>query len=325
MADPYLRQLQARNLMLRMQAEQRAREQFAQMQAARQAQMAQQQAAQQGGLDLRAQALAQSGQFNQANILLRAREVAARERYMREQSARQAEQERQREMDRKRGALRPGYRWNAEDPMKMELVPGGPEEQKMRGAHAEDLARAQSINNATQALIARVGSILRPSNKSGFQGNFGMIPEFATRYLPGKNYNTLTELEQLQDMLKTSGLNDIRGRSGQSIGAITEREWPILAGQLAKLNVGMTDDAARTELMNLRRRLLGMRNKEFEQYKNEWSPTPFYQKTVTPVPQVEMQGPAQGIPKTFGHGKEIWDNLTPEEKELWMPGISQQN
>jgi len=330
--DPYLRQLQARRLMMEMQAraaaQQQAQARLAQMQATQQA--AQQRYAeslqvQQGGLNLRERALMQQGDLGKASLLLRARQVAAEERRLEEESRRKAQTEAEREIDRRRGALRPGYRWKVDNPMQMELIPGGPEEQKMRAAHAEDLARAQAINNASQALVGRIGSILRPSAKGAFNSNFGGYNALLTQYLPGQTQDVRSEIEQLKSMLKTAGLSDIRGRSGQSIGAITEREWPVLAEQILRLSPLMSEGDAIKELSGTRRQLLNMRNKEFRQYQNEWEPTPFYQKNVNTMPPIETQGRMKGIPKTFSHGEEVWNNLTPEEKELWVPGISQGN
>lgn len=325
MADPYLRNLQARRLMMEMQAraaaQQQAQARFAEMQAAHQGQ----QQAQAQAQALQAQRLAQSGQLGAAGLMLREREFTHRQAADAERMRREAVAEKEAKLNRLRGTLRPGYRWSAQDPMQMELIPGGPEEQKMRGSHAEDLARAQAINNATQALVGRIGSILRPSAKGAFNSNFGGYNALVTQYLPGQTQDVRSEIEQLKSMLKTAGLSDIRGRSGQSIGAITEREWPVLAEQILRLNPLMSEPEAVKELGAARRQLLNMRNKELRQYQNEWEPTPFYQKNISTMPPIETQGRMKGIPKTFGHGEEVWNNLTPEEKELWVPGISQQN
>lgn len=246
----------------------------------------------------------------------------------RRRAAEQAAKDKRMLLEFKRGGkLQPGYRWksdNPDDPMALEseLIPGGGAWQKQKGDHAGDLAKLESINNATAAIVSRIGSILRPSNRGGFEANFGMIPEVATRYLPGENYDTLNEIHQLQAMLKTAGLGDIRGRSGQSIGAITEKEWQTLADQIARLGVGMSDEAALRELSNIRRQMLNLRNKEYRAYSQEWQGTPFYQKNPIPIPAMHEKGKMAGVPKTFAHGQEVWDNLTDEEKELWLPGIS---
>jgi hypothetical protein len=189
---------------------------------------------------------------------------------------------------------------------------------RQQGLHAQDLSTLEAIQDNMKNIIGRMGSI---QSSPGFESNFGMLPEAVTRYIPGKNYNTLVELEQLEDMAKTSGLGQIRSGSGQSIGTITEREWPIIAGQLLKLNVGLTDKAARDMLGTARRSLLNMRNRELREYQNKWKDTPFYKEQPFPVPPVETEGKAAGIPKTFAHGQQVWDFLTPEEKALWLPGL----
>ena len=195
------------------------------------------------------------------------------------------------------------------------------ERMRLQGIHAQDLSNLEAINSSVQGLIGRMGSIQRPSNRGGFKGNFGMFPEAVTRYLPGENYDTKTELEQLEEMAKVSGLGSVRAQAGQSVGTITEREWPIMASQLMKLNVGQTDKAAEGMMGTARRNLLNMRNRELREYQNKWKGDPLYKDQPFSVPPVETQGKMAGIPKTFGHGQEIWDHLTPEEKALWLPGM----
>lgn len=321
-ADPYLRRLQVMNAMRAAQQAEHTRRlheaQFAAQQEERMRQEAHRQAME---ARLRQQGVFQA-QLGQQGLDLRREQFQRQWERDKEEMRLKREAEARAAVDRQRGALRPGYRWNAQNPMQQELIPGGPEEQKMKAAHAEDLAKIEAINNATAGIVSRIGSIMRPSAQGAFNSNFGGYnAKLLTQFLPGQTQDVKAEIEQLKAMLKTAGLADIRGRSGQSIGAITEREWPVLAQQIANLDPLMSEPAAREALMSIRRSMLNMRNKDLRQYEGEWSGTPFYQKTPIPMPPIEAEGKRKGMPKTFAHGPEVWDNLTDEEKSLWVPGL----
>lgn len=315
MADPYLEAHRQRSAAIQMRRLQEQQAQFAYRQQALQAEQQRRAGMEQAQYQ---RSLSESEQRRQ----LAERGLGLREREGRERMRRDAQERARRELNDRRGALKPGYRWNAQDQMKQELVPGGPEETKLRAAHAEDLAKLAAINSGSQAIVGRMGSILRPSNKSwGFEPNFGWLPAYATRLLPGKPSDTRVELEQLEELSQAAGLGEIKGRSGQSIGAITEREWPKLASQYLKLSPMMSEKGAENMMNQGRRQVLNMRNKELEAYQNEWRGTPFYKENPLSVPPVHTEGKERGIPKTFAFGQEVWDSLTPEEKGLWMPGL----
>lgn len=249
---------------------------------------------------------------------LRIMEMNQRAEEARRRDAEQAKRDELRQLQAERGPLRPGWRWKGPQSREQELIPNGPAWTQMQQQHAKDLEALLTINNGVERFIGRLGNVMKPSNKGGFEGNFGMIPEVLTRYLPGENYDTKVQLDQLENMAKTSELRGIRDTGG-AIGSITEKEWPLIASRLQEFSVGMTDKAARDMFGVSRRELLNMRNRELQSYRNKWKGTPFYQETPTPIPAMDEK---TGIPKTFGYGEDVWKHLTDEERNLWLPGMS---
>ena len=200
------------------------------------------------------------------------------------------------ELAARRGTLKPGYRWQQGNPLQQELIPGGPEEAKLRAAHSGDVSKLQSVNNSTRELVKTIDYILDPKNKSGFEANFGGWNAYLTRLLPdvipgfARTGDVSTAVERLTELAETSGLGGIRGGSGQSVGAITEREWPKFAAQLLKTSPRLNEDTARQVLKDARATAMDLRNRELGAYENEWKPTPFY----APDPFRAPVGPSLG-------------------------------
>lgn len=250
-------------------------------------------------------------------------------RFQEEQSRnQQAAEERRKQTERldlaaQRGSLKQGYRWKGANPLEQELIPGGPEEAKLRGAHAEDVGKLQSINSTALEVAKLIDYITAPKNKSGFTSNFGGYNAYLTQQVPSnvpgfaRTADVKTALERLEEMAQTLGLGDIRGRSGQSVGSISEKEWPKLGAQLLKLSPRIEEDTAQQWLKDLKTRILQTRNREMQAYQSEWEPTPFYSKDPLRVKAQGPGGPPQGVDSAD------WDAMTPQERGLWQTTPSQ--
>lgn len=238
----------------------------------------------------------------------------------RQRDADRARQMERLELNSRRGTLKQGYRWKQDNPLEQEIIPGGPEEARMRSSHAEDVNKLQSINNTTMDVVKKIDYILNPKNESGFTSNFGGYNAYLTRQVPSnvpgfeRTADVKTALEGLENIAQTLGLMDIRGRTGQSVGSISEREWPILGGQLLKISPKIEEDTARDLLKGLRAKLLSTRNREMQSYQNEWGPTPFALKDPL---SVKAQGPT-GDDTPQGVSPEDWGAMLPEERALWQ-------
>ena len=200
-------------------------------QRAMQQQVLQQRAMQQRSLEEQRQRQWQQQQAVQQRIMGQneiGNNLAERGLRAREDENRSRETDRRRTLDRldlasRRGTLKPGYRWKQDDQFSQELIPGGPEWTKLRAAHAEDLAKLQSINEASQDIVQRTGRVLQPGVEGGFNANFGGYNALLTKHFPEwvtgfkGTQDVKAELEGLEKYRMATGLGDIRGRTGQSV------------------------------------------------------------------------------------------------------------
>ena len=310
MADPFSRQIAQQRLLLEMARRQAAERQFA-MQQQRLGQSQNLQGAQfQRGLNNDEwNRRARLEEFNQRERQLQMQERLKRDELRRRQNA---------DMEARRRKLKPGFRWKASNPMEQEYIPGGPEFVKARGQHAEDLNKLQSIGSSTDEFVKILDYITDPKNKSGFTSNFGGFNAYLTRMLPNvipgfaKTGDVSTALERLNEMAEVSGLGQTRGRAGQGVGSITEREWPKFAAQILKLSPRLEEDTARNVLANARQTAMDIRNREMRAYEGEWADTPFVSKNPLAPPQGADAPPA-------GVAPEDWKYMTPAEKAKWQP------
>ena len=269
---------------------------------------------QQAAMQAQAQAQAQQ-RFEAQQRLLMGNQARADLREQRRAEAERASRERL-ELEIRRGKLQPGYRWKTPDSTEQELIPGGAEWTKQRAAHAGDLNKLQSIGNSIEEFTKVIDYILDPKNASGFSSNFGGWNAYLTRLLPNvipgfaRTSDVSSAVDRLTEMAETTGLSSIRGGSGQSVGAITEREWPKFAAQLLKLSPRLEEDTARKVLGDARATALDMRNRELRAYESEWGPSPFMSKDPL------GRGAAPDAPPP-GVDPKDWKYLTPAEKAKW--------
>lgn len=185
-----------------------------------------------------------------------------------------------------RGRLKPGYKWNTQDPTQQDLVPGGPAWYEQADKHSKDKAALGQVESAAQFATERINRILDPKNRGGFEGNFGGYnAKYVTQHLPIDSIQgAKKEIESLQAYAKNLGLGELRSMSG-AIGSITEREWPIIGAQIEALDPMMPEKDAEAALRRIKTRVAMMRARVGEGYKGEWQGSPFYKPSVP--------GPAQ--------------------------------
>ena len=180
-----------------------------------------------------------------------------------------------------RGKLKPGYKWSEADPAQQELVQGGPAWYEQAEKHTKDQAALGQVETAAQFATDRINRILSPKNRTGFEGNFGGYnARLVTQYLPLDSIQgARKEIESLQAFAKNVGLGELRSMSG-AIGAITEREWPIIGAQIEALDPMMPEKDAEAALRRIKNRIAMMRTRASEGYKGEWKSSPFYKPSA---------------------------------------------
>lgn len=268
-------------LIMQQVAAQQAREEQAKyrLEAQAQAQAAQAQAAQQ----------AQAARADQARLAQQSmNERAAADRVSREGIA--AEGRSTRELlagfraDQNVPKTKPGEVWDPTT-QTIKVIPGSELERVQKGAHAKDFGIMQSTTSSMDTSIGKLDEILSDKNKDAFNGNFGGYNALATQYTPG----SITDMRKLltgfkADLAKT-GLDMIR--AGGSIGAMTEKEWPIVESMVAKIDPTLGEEAARAEFGKVKAYMARIRDNASNLYNVEWKDSPHYKapgKADTPPP-----------------------------------------
>lgn len=161
--------------------------------------------------------------------------------------------------------------------------------QKMKGDHANAYQALSSTVEKGDLALKKIDSILDPNKASSFNNLYGGYNAYATQLMPGQTQDIKNEIDSLKANLKTLGFDLIR-QSG-SIGQMTEKEWPIVADQIAKLdNPKIGEPEARSVLESVKNFIVNHRNKAREIYDMEWADSPHYKPTQ--APSAPAGGPA---------------------------------
>lgn len=208
-----------------------------------------------------------------------------------------------------RPKLKPGERWNAQT-QTVEAVPGSSEYIKQQGAHKKDYSTVASVQEQRKLADEKIDFLLAPENKKAFENLFGGYTEkYVTSKFSGPTAAAKTELNSLKSNLKNAGLRLIQ--QGGKIGAITEREWPILEGMIAELDSTLEPEAATRKLGQIKAYLARMEANAADEYETTWGNTQYYK----PHKANESAAPAVGTVED-GHR---FKGGNPSDSKNWEP------
>ena len=168
--------------------------------------------------------------------------------------------------------LKPGERYNPETKT-IEAIPGSDIFIAQSQKHEKDAKAVQGVARKTDEATTTIDTILSDKNKDAFASNFGGYSAYATRLQSGDVARVRNLLTTMASNLKAAGLEEFR--TGGSIGAMTEREWPIVEKQIASLSPEMSVDDARDVVTDVKRRLTRMRDDAKEMYTDTWGQTQY--------------------------------------------------
>jgi hypothetical protein len=97
--------------------------------------------------------------------------------------------------------------------------------------------------------------------------------------MPGKAADFKGMLNTFKSNMKSAGLELMR--AGGSIGAMTEKEWPIVEAEMASLDGWMTEENARNVMRNVIARLDRIKKSSEKVYDMTWGETQFHPKNKT--------------------------------------------
>tara|TARA_R110000822_G_scaffold120999_5_gene254699 strand:- start:3671 stop:5203 length:1533 start_codon:yes stop_codon:yes gene_type:complete len=171
--------------------------------------------------------------------------------------------------------LAQGEVWNKEAG-RVDAVPGSAAYIKRSQEHAGDVTALNAVKEKTDEAIVNITKMLSDENKEGFQANFGGMGTTVTSRMAGKPKDFKGMLDTFKSNMKSAGLELIR--SGGSIGAMTEKEWPIVEAEMASLDGWMTEENARNVMKNVAARLARIKKSSENVYDMTWSETQFHPK-----------------------------------------------
>lgn len=188
--------------------------------------------------------------------------------------------------------LKPGEKWNAEL-QRVEAVPGSEIYNKTSAKHAKDFDAAKTAEEKSDWAIKKIDTILDPKNKSGFESNFGGYNAYITRRFSGNTAKVRNEIESLKSDLKSAGLDIIR--KGGSIGAMTEREWPIVEGMLAAITPDLDEKDARQKLMEVKTKFENIKANTRDTYDTTWGETQFHRSGAAGAAKKSSTSGSSGV------------------------------
>lgn len=175
-----------------------------------------------------------------------------------------------------RGPTEPqkGEVWNREAG-RYDVVPGSKLYNETSKKHSSDYKAKTAVQDRVKESLAKIDYVLAPENEDGFGYNFGGYTEaYVGQYVPGQAQDVKNTIESLKADITQAGLELMR--AGGSIGAITEREWPLLEKQIAAVTPYVSEKRARELLDNVAQRLKNIQTRTTETYDTQWGETQFY-------------------------------------------------
>jgi hypothetical protein len=193
-------------------------------------------------------------------------------------------------------------------------VPGSAAFIEQQKKHGADLNAVKTTQTSTNWGTSRIDKILDPKNRKGFENNFGGFTAYGTKEFSGNTALVKSEIDSLKSDLKNRGLQIIR--SGGSIGAITEKEWPIIESMIATLSPKMDIKDAEELLGEVRAKFEALENLAAEKYNDQWQNTQYHKP-------IETRGGAGGnVPQAAIEMLKSNPNLSADFDAKYGPGAS---
>lgn len=173
--------------------------------------------------------------------------------------------------------LKPGEVWDA-TAQTVKQVPGSAEYNKQSKVHGTDYNATKTVISKMDNAIAKVNEILSPENKSGFEGNFGGYNAALTRQFTGNTAKVKKNIETVKADMKSAGLELVR--SGGSIGALTEREWPMLEAQIDAIDYMLDEKDAEAAFKRVISTFNRIKDQAKDTYQTTWGETQYFKPDV---------------------------------------------
>ncbi len=164
--------------------------------------------------------------------------------------------------------LKPGERYNQQTDT-VESVPGSDLYQVQAGKYHKDLTALNALKNSATMANEKIDKIL--GTKGNIESQYGR--GYSGVLTGWTNPDAKANIQSLASNLKAQGLQLMKGGGG--IGAISEKEWPIMEGLLGRLSSSISEGAARETLGEIKSRLGKMQQDAEGAHDLQWSNTQF--------------------------------------------------
>ncbi len=186
--------------------------------------------------------------------------------------------------------LKPGETWDSTT-QTVKQIPGSAEFNKQSKVHGTDYNAAKTVVSKMDNAIKKVDEILAPKNASGFENNFGGYNAAVSRMFTGNTATVRKNIDSLKADMKSAGLELVR--SGGSIGALTEREWPMLEAQIDAIDYMLDEDAAKAAFDRVKSTFERIKNQAKDTYQTTWGETQYYKPEVLKDTSAAPAAPAR--------------------------------
>jgi hypothetical protein len=191
--------------------------------------------------------------------------------------------------------LKPGEVWDATK-QTVKQIPGSAEYNKQSKVHGTDYNATKTVISKMDNAISKVNDILSPENKSGFEGNFGGYNAAITRQFTGNTAKVKKNIETVKADMKSAGLELVR--SGGSIGALTEREWPMLEAQIDAIDYMLDEKDAEAAFKRVISTFERIKDQAKDTYQTTWGETQYFKPDAIKGAGKAPAAPAASAAKT---------------------------
>jgi hypothetical protein len=208
--------------------------------------------------------------------------------------------------------LKPGEVWDATK-QTVKQIPGSAEYNKQSKVHGTDYNAAKTVVSKMDNAIKKVDEILKPENASGFENNFGGYNAAVSRMFSGNTATVRKDIDTLKADMKGAGLELIR--AGGSIGALTEREWPMLEAQIDAIDYMLDEPAAKKAFERVKTTFERIKDQAKDTYQTTWGETQYYKPDVLKgAPPPPPAAPAPARKNVGSSAKPSWSIARDDEK-----------
>lgn len=162
-----------------------------------------------------------------------------------------------------------------------------PQGRMYRKDHSTDLQQVRSSKLIAEDAIKTSNELLNSKDFNKLFGK-GYTGKLTSLTAP----DAVKKLDHLKSIMKASGMQQLKGAAGQSIGAMQVGEWKIVENMIDSLDTSMTEEEARNAIKNIEDRISGITSSMKETYDDTWGNFPQLYKQIEFNPE-KLKKPSQ--------------------------------